>query len=69
MKDLPNIERSAFKRGQYVGYGAGVWRIFRWGNEWRAQRRPSGFLTAETLEQMSKKIQAFACDEQLSKNL
>ncbi len=30
MKYLPNIEKSAFKRGEYVGYGHGlVWRVKR----------------------------------------
>ena len=30
MRDLHNIEKSAFKRGSYVGYGAGkVWHIAR----------------------------------------
>jgi hypothetical protein len=28
MRDLPNIEKSAFKKGEYVGYALGrVWRI------------------------------------------
>jgi hypothetical protein len=28
MNNLPNIEKSAFHRGEYVGYGGGyVWRI------------------------------------------
>ena len=28
MQNLPNIEKSGFHRGEYVGYGAGkVWRI------------------------------------------
>lgn len=28
MRSLPNIDKSAFRRGEYVGYGAGhVWRI------------------------------------------
>jgi len=56
MKDLPNIERSAFKRGQYVGYGGGTWRIFRFGGHWNAVRRPHGFLAAATLEEMSRKL-------------
>ena len=63
MKDLPNIERSAFKRGQYVGYGAGTWRIFRSGDHWCAVRRPHGFLTASTLADMSQRISQFAMEE------
>ena len=27
MKNYPNIEKSAFHLGEYVGYGDGVWRI------------------------------------------
>jgi hypothetical protein len=27
MKNYPNIEKSGFHQGQYVGYAKGVWRI------------------------------------------
>lgn len=37
MRDLPNIEKSGFRRGEYVGYANGVWRI---------RRNPSGGWTA-----------------------
>ena len=30
MRSFHNIERSAFRPGQYVGYSNGVWRIWRW---------------------------------------
>jgi len=29
MQHLPNIDKSAFRRGEYVGYADGVWRITR----------------------------------------
>lgn len=36
----PNIDASSTRRGEYIGYGAGTWRIVRWGsansaNAWR----------------------------------
>lgn len=47
MQDLPNIEKSAFRPGQYVGYAAGVWYIAHYGNKgalnyWRATRTLDG---------------------------
>lgn len=60
MKDLPNIERSAFKASQYVGYGGGVWRIFKRGDHWEAHRRPGGFIRAATLEGISQQLAAYA---------
>lgn len=37
MRNLHNIEKSGFHRGQYVGYGAGkVWRIRKSDGGWRA---------------------------------
>ena len=40
MQNLSNIEKSAFKPGEYVGYGAGtVWRISRNDIGWRAASR------------------------------
>lgn len=41
MKSLPNIEPSAFRKGEYVGYCHGVWRIMRsaaGGGSWFAYR-------------------------------
>lgn len=42
MKDLPNIDKSAFRKGEYVGYGEGVWRVHRYSTgakRWRAVHR------------------------------
>lgn len=38
MKDLPNVEKSAFKRGEYVAYdGQGyAWRVRKENAGWRA---------------------------------
>ena len=37
MKSFHNIERSAFHRGQYVGFADGAWNIRRDGNGWMAR--------------------------------
>lgn len=56
-KDYPNIEKSAFKRGEYVGYGNGVWRIFRWGSGWRAVKREGGHtIDGATLGDLSEQL-------------
>lgn len=40
MPSFPNINKSAFRKGEYVGYSAGaVWRIRRSGRNWQALRR------------------------------
>ena len=69
MKTLQNIEKSAFRRGEYVGYCHGVWRIMRscaGGGSWFAYRsvassarhgEPFNF-QAGTLESMSKMLEA-----------
>lgn len=59
-----NIDSSAFKRGEYVGYGRGtVWRIRKTGREWEAIPRdhsvlPSGHFAvrARTIGAISKAI-------------
>lgn len=57
-KDFPNIEKSAFKRGEYVGYGNGVWRIFKWGDGWKAvNQKTSKHIDGRTLEEISKKLE------------
>lgn len=41
MSRYQNIERSAFRHGQYVGYGGGVvWRISRHWKGWQAWPQP-----------------------------
>jgi hypothetical protein len=65
MKALPNIERSAFNRGEYIGYGDGVWRItrahFTLGTKrvrWVARHRENIFssICAGTLREISQQL-------------
>ncbi len=57
-----NIEKSAFKRAEYVGYGNGVWRIFGGSGDWTATRAdgPSQRIHAPTLKEISEKISTIA---------
>ena len=57
-----NIEESAFRRGEYVGYADGVWRVTK--NEknhkkWLAVKRdgPAKILYADTLRELSEKLE------------
>ena len=67
MQNLPNIEKSAFRHGEYVGYGGGnVWKIKRdpssgW---WRMvaqypQLLNAGNYSARTLRLLSDKLAQF----------
>jgi hypothetical protein len=38
----PNIDRSAFRKGQHVGYGAGTFRIAKVGGGYRATEQRTG---------------------------
>lgn len=61
MPYLSNIERSAFRRGEHVGYGGGqVWRVRRHGcGGWEAfPREGGGYLRASTLAALSGKLEA-----------
>ena len=47
MTAYTNIEKSAFRRGEYTGYAAGlVWHIRRDGREWIAIAQGSGLRRA-----------------------
>lgn len=68
MNNLHNIEKSAFRRREYVGYSDGAWRITRtnssFGN-WAAshatnQRAP--MLFAWNLRQLSAKLENYKPD-------
>lgn len=61
MKSFHNIEKSAFHRGEYVGYASGlVFRICRNGREWYAIAEGSGYrLTAPTLALLSIALENF----------
>ena len=65
---LPNIEKSAFVHGDYIGYGAGVvWRIKKLDNIWQATAQSywkgPNVIRGETLVQISKLLIGF--DNQL----
>ncbi len=66
-KSHPNIEKSGFRRGEYVGYSDGVWRITGGSGSWRAVKLaprsrepavPYQSLTAATMEELSRKLTA-----------
>jgi hypothetical protein len=66
MKNLVNIEKSAFHKGEYVGYSNGVWIIRKsnssYGN-WSAHHRDSNrapLIFGFTLEDISKKLTEFS---------
>ena len=64
MRSLHNIEKSAFKRAEYVGYAAGrVYRIRKTGvGGWEAIERDSGatLLRAATLAEISDRLTSAA---------
>lgn len=63
MKNLPNIEKSGFHAGEYVGYARGtVWRIRRDGKCWRALARDKcvpGYINRKTLAELSAALAAW----------
>ena len=71
MRSLPNIDKSAFRRGEYVGYGAGrVWRIRKL-NRWHALANLPGSphrdfsfveLVGDTLADISRQLAALPID-------
>jgi len=65
MNNLPNIEKSAFRKGEYVGYSNGVWMIRKtnssYGN-WSARHRDNNripLIFGFTLADVSKKLTDF----------
>jgi hypothetical protein len=74
MATMPhNIERSYFRKGELIGYGAGLWRIRRYGKPgtqtaWRAALTPAGNpdgvaraeVYGDTLAKISAHINAYA---------
>jgi hypothetical protein len=60
MKHPHNMEPSAFRRGEWVGYSFGVWRVWRAGIGWRAQRYSGReVIDGATLEAVSVGLDAF----------
>lgn len=63
MRNLHNIEKSAFRRGEYIGYARGVWRIVRTdrpGGKWLAWHRDrpdeEPKIRANTLAEISERL-------------
>lgn len=52
---MHNIEKSIFRRGEYIGYSSGLWRIVRLNKLWiaydTAHNRP--IIRASTLRKLS----------------
>ena len=54
MKNYHNIEPSAFRRGEYVGYADGAWRIRKENGQWLAMHSRSNVMFyAPTLRDIS----------------
>ena len=51
MQNYTNIEKSAFRKGEYVGYGSGVWLI-------RKSRNRPGLWVAESRDDKRDSIYA-----------
>lgn len=58
MKALHNIEKSAFRHGEYVGYSDGPWRIVKINKVWRCIHAQGKHwsIEAKTLEELSKQL-------------
>lgn len=69
MSGLPNIDKSYFKVGEYVGYALGVWRIFKQDRVWKAVKQGNvevgeiGCLKGTTLKELSSKLEFAAKNE------
>jgi hypothetical protein len=65
MQKLTNIEKSTFRKGEYVGYANGVWRITKSNSSfgsWAARRQDGQGVTlfAFRLSDMSVKLSALS---------
>ncbi len=69
MRYLSNIEKSAFRRGEYVGYADGAWRVEKEASGWRASKlvpmsRSIDFdvpsISAPTLEHLSARLTEYS---------
>lgn len=59
MKNITNIEKSAFRKGEYVGYAGGiVFRIFKGDKSWVAVNGPYR-LEGDTLSFLSIVLENF----------
>lgn len=59
MENYSHIERSAFRKGEYVGYAQGVWRIKRHDRQWRATHMQLPWVvTLNTLRELNDYFRA-----------
>lgn len=57
------IEKSAFTRGRYIGYAAGVWHIERHPIGWRAYKRDeprAAIIYGHTLDEIGRGLDDYA---------
>lgn len=59
MKNFHNIEPSGFRKGEYIGYAHGVWRITRGWRSWLCSNGAQSF-TRRTLAEISAALDATA---------
>lgn len=59
MRNLHNIEKSGFHKGEYVGYADGAWRIARCSPGWIARKGNASF-TRATLHGISMALDCTA---------
>lgn len=66
-RSMHNVEKSAFRKGEYIGYGGGdVWRIVKNGNTWRATPRKDINLrefSASKLKEISAGLESLTAPE------
>lgn len=78
-KSYPNIDKSAFRKGEYVGYATGVWLITKtrtfYGKtkpaSWVAKNRDEpriAHIYADSLADLSHKLELYANDKSPKKN-
>ena len=65
MKYLTRIDKSAFRKGEYIGYCNGAQRIRKGGLGWQCYGLSSTqgeaiYTTAETLEKLNSKLEMLA---------
>lgn len=61
MRSYPNIDKSGFRRGEYVAYSdLGLWRVRRVGQQWQAVCRDvlCASISAPTLAMVSARVAA-----------
>lgn len=61
MQNFHNIEKSGFRRGEYVGYAGGAWRIAKCDRGWIARQQNGGqSFVRRTLAEISKALDVTA---------